>query len=138
VVDIFSKAKRSEVMSKIRGRNTRPEQTLRSLLHRAGFRFRLHNSRLPGTPDIVLPRYRTVIMVHGCFWHRHPRCRFAYEPKTRVAFWRGKFAENIARDRRVKNALRKLGWRVITIWECELTNADRVMANLRLKLPVDR
>ena len=136
VVDVFSKAKRSEVMSKIRGRNTRTERALRSLLHRAGYRFRLHVSRLPGKPDIVLPRYHTVIMVHGCFWRRHLRCRFAYDPKTRVAFWRRKFAENVGRDRRVKLALQRLGWRVVTVWECELRDADRVIAGLKMKLRV--
>src|SRR5512146_2866358 len=121
-------------MSRIRGKNTKPEVLLRSALHRSGFRFRLHDRRLPGRPDIVLPRYRTVIMVHGCFWHRHQGCRFAYVPKTRVAFWREKFARNVERDRRTGNALRKLGWHVLTVWECKLRNPQRVMSVIETAL----
>jgi DNA mismatch endonuclease (patch repair protein) len=134
MTDVFSKEKRSQVMSRIRGKNTNPERLLRSLLHTAGYRFRLHSSDLPGRPDIVLPRYRTVLMVHGCFWHRHSGCRFAYEPKTRIAFWREKFARNVERDRRSNKALRKLGWRVLTVWECELRNPERVMAAIEAAL----
>jgi DNA mismatch endonuclease (patch repair protein) len=130
VTDVFSKAKRSEVMSRIRSRDTGPERAIRSMLHKAGFRFRLHGAALPGKPDIVLPRFRTVILVHGCFWHRHEGCRFAYVPKSRTEFWLEKFAANVARDRRTNSALRKEGWKVITVWECELSNAEHLSARL--------
>jgi len=118
-MDRLTRERRSWNMSRIRGRDTAPEKTVRSVLHRIGCRFRLHRRDLPGSPDIVLPKYRTVVFVHGCFWHRHPSCRFAYTPKTRVRFWSRKFAENVERDRRVRRRLRDLGWRVIVIWECE-------------------
>lgn len=107
-------------MSRIKGRDTGPELRLRSLLHRAGFRFRLHAKDLPGKPDIVLPKYRTAIFVHGCFWHRHEGCRHATTPSTRADFWQDKFAANVNRDERNRTALEAAGWRVETIWECEL------------------
>ena len=107
-------------MSRIRGRNTGPELQLRSLLHRAGFRFRLHAKQLPGSPDVVLPKYRTAIFVHGCFWHRHPGCRNAIMPSTRREFWQEKFDANVSRDARNQAALEAAGWTVLTIWECEL------------------
>ena len=106
-------------MSRIKGKNTKPELAVRSWLHRHGFRFRLHRKDLPGTPDIILPKYRVVIFVHGCFWHRHPGCRYAYTPKSRVDFWKAKFEENIERDQVKTEKLRDLGWNVVTIWECE-------------------
>jgi DNA mismatch endonuclease (patch repair protein) len=96
-------------MSRIRSTDTAPERAVRSILHRMGFRFRLHRRDLPGTPDVVLPRHRTVVFVHGCFWHRHPECRYAYEPKSRQEFWRAKFAANVTRDRRHIRDLRRLG-----------------------------
>lgn len=117
-------------MSRIRGRDTRPEKAVRSLLHRMGFRFRLHRRDLPGSPDIVLPRLRTVIFVHGCFWHRHPGCRYAYTPRTRKSFWNAKFAANRARDRRHVRELRSLGWRVVTVWECDVAASDRLALRL--------
>ena len=120
MTDVFTKSKRSEVMSRIKGRNTKPELAVRSLLHRMGYRFRLHRADLPGKPDIVLPRYQTVIFVHGCFWHRHKGCRFAYTPKTRMDFWLKKLESNVIRDIHVKSDLELLGWRVIIVWECEL------------------
>lgn len=106
-------------MSRIRSRDTTPEMKVRSYLHRNGFRFRLHRKDLPGSPDIVMPKFKTVIFVHGCFWHRHPRCKFAYNPKTRIEFWEKKFIANIERDKRSASELKKYGWDVITIWECE-------------------
>lgn len=109
-------------MSRIRGCDTMPERVVRSFLHKEGFRFRLHAKRLPGTPDIVLPKYRCVVLVHGCFWHRHRGCQYAYTPKSRQVFWLSKFKANKARDLRVLRALRKLGWRVIIVWECETKN----------------
>jgi DNA mismatch endonuclease (patch repair protein) len=116
------------MMSRIRGRNTAPERTLRSLLHRHGFRFTLHRRDLPGSPDIVLPRYRTIVFVHGCFWHRHADCKFAYSPKSRQAFWTRKFAENKKRDKSNLHALTALGWRTIVVWECQLRSAKSAEA----------
>lgn len=130
MTDVFSKSKRSEVMSRIKGQNTKPELVVRSLLHRLGYRFRLHRTTLPGKPDIVLPRFKTVIFVHGCFWHRHKDCRFAYTPKSRTDFWLKKLESNVIRDIQVKSDLEILGWRVITIWECEL----RDMGQLSIKI----
>lgn len=134
MTDVFTRAKRSEVMSRIRGRNTRPERAVRSLLHRRGYRFRLHVATLPGRPDIVMPKYRAVILVHGCFWHRHSGCRFSYSPKTRVEFWQKKFSANQRRDRDVESALEKLGWRVITVWECQIRDLETLAARLALEL----
>jgi DNA mismatch endonuclease (patch repair protein) len=130
VADILAKEKRSALMSRIRGRNTKPELAVRSLLHRLGYRFRIHVRDLPGWPDIVLPRYRLVVLVHGCFWHRHANCRFCYVPKTRVNFWRKKFEGNIRRDREVQLALKKIGWRVMVVWECELRDVQRLNKRL--------
>lgn len=106
-------------MSRIQNRDTKPELIVRSLLHRKGYRFRLHRKDLPGKPDIVLPCFNTILFVHGCFWHRHEGCRFAYNPKTRVDFWQNKFNQNIKRDQKVQNELLNLGWQVYVIWECE-------------------
>lgn len=118
-------------MSRIRGRNTGPELRLRSLLHRAGFRFRLHVRDLPGKPDIVLPKYHTAIFVHGCFWHRHAGCRNATMPSTRTEFWQDKFEGNVERDKRNRAALEAAGWTVITVWECDLkSDASRVAEQL--------
>jgi DNA mismatch endonuclease (patch repair protein) len=131
MTDTLTPAQRSWNMSRIRSRDTSPEKTVRSLLHRLGFRFRLHAKKLPGHPDIVLARHRTVVFVHGCFWHRHPRCRFATTPGTRTAFWQTKFDRNVARDAAVRRALKAAGWRVITVWECELRKPARLTARLR-------
>ena len=117
-------------MSKIKGRDTRPEIAVRRIAHRLGFRFRLYRNDLPGRPDLVFPRYRAVVFVHGCFWHRHRGCRYAYSPKTRVRFWTEKFRGNVARDRRNVNTLRKLGWRVLIIWECETRSSECVQKHL--------
>lgn len=109
-------------MAQIRGTNTGPEMELRSMLHRAGYRFRLHRKDLPGRPDLVLPMHRLAIQVHGCFWHRHTNCKLAYTPKTNRHSWLKKFAQNTERDRRQTRLLRKLGWGVLTVWECELNS----------------
>jgi len=131
MADSLTSERRSWNMSRIRGRNTGPELRLRSLLHRAGFRFRLHANQLPGSPDIVLPKYRTVIFVHGCFWHRHPGCRNATMPSTRREFWREKFDGNVGRDLRNQAALEAAGWTVLTIWECELkADAEGIVRRL--------
>lgn len=124
LTDILSRDKRSWNMSRIRGKNTKPEMVVRSMLHRMGYRFRLYVSKLPGKPDIVLPKYRTVIFVHGCFWHRHPGCKYAYNPKTRQDFWKNKFEQNVARHQDVAQRLEELGWRVAIIWECEIDRPD--------------
>ena len=113
-------------MRRIRGKDTSPERQVRSVLHRMGDRFRLHAKDLPGRTDIVLPRFRTVIQVHGCFWHRHRGCKIATTPKSNTAFWQAKFDANVARDRRNAAHLRRLGWSVITVWECQLRDQERV------------
>jgi DNA mismatch endonuclease (patch repair protein) len=118
MADVVSRATRSRMMAGIKGRDTTPELAVRSHLHHAGLRFRLHATDLPGTPDLVLPKWRTVVFVHGCFWHRHPKCRYAAVPKSNRHFWKAKFAANVARDARNVAALRRSGWRVLTIWEC--------------------
>jgi DNA mismatch endonuclease (patch repair protein) len=118
-------------MSRIRSRDTLPELIVRSAIHRLGFRFRIHVKNLPGTPDIVLPKYKSIILVHGCFWHRHPQCKYAYTPKSRQDFWSKKFEANRLRDQLVLKDLRKLGWSVITVWECETKNGSFVWRVLR-------
>lgn len=120
MADTITRERRSWNMSRIKGRDTGPELRLRSLLHRAGFRFRLHAKELPGKPDIVLPKYRAAIFVHGCFWHRHEGCRNATMPSTRTEFWKSKFDSNVDRDERNRAALTAAGWTVFTVWECEL------------------
>jgi len=124
MADTLTPQKRSWNMSRIRSRDTKPEMVVRRLLHSLGHRYRLHRKGLPGKPDIVLPKYRTVIFVHGCFWHRHPGCKYAYTPKSRLEFWNKKFDENVRRDRENKKALRKLGWKVIVVWECEINTVN--------------
>ena len=118
--DTLSQSQRSYCMSSIRGKNTKPEILVRKGLHARGFRFRLHNNKLPGSPDIVLPKYGVAIMVNGCFWHGHKRCRYATKPKTNVEFWETKIARNRHRDEVTNAHLEALGWYVITVWECEL------------------
>ena len=134
MTDTLSKAKRSERMSRIRGKDTGPERRVRSLLHRAGYRFRLHGSDLPGRPDIVLPKYRAVVFVHGCFWHRHKGCKIASTPKTHRKFWADKFARNVANDRKHTRRLRRLGWKVLVVWECQLKHPEKVQARLQKNL----
>ena len=133
-MDSLTPERRSWNMSRIRSSNTVPERLVRSLLHRIGYRFRLHRKDLPGRPDIVLPRYNAVVFVHGCYWHRHTGCRLAYTPKSNREFWQAKFTENVSRDARRYNELTSLGWHVITVWECETKEqevlADRLLRNL--------
>lgn len=125
-------------MSRIKGRNTGPELRLRSLLHRAGFRFRLHAKELPGRPDLVLPKYRTAIFVHGCFWHRHSGCRNTTMPSTRREFWQKKFDSNVSRDAHNRTELEATGWTVLTVWECELkADAEGVVRRLSRELRKD-
>jgi DNA mismatch endonuclease, patch repair protein len=122
VTDTFSKARRSWVMSRIRGTDTRPEMIVRSFLHRQGFRFRVHVTSLPGKPDIVLPKHNCVVFVHGCFWHHHKNCPRASMPASRRAFWMKKILGNAARDQFTIKQLRKMGWNIVVIWQCELRN----------------
>ena len=131
MVDIVSKKRRSENMARIRSRDTGPELAVRRAAHRMGFRFRLYRKDLPGTPDLTFPRHRLAVFVHGCFWHRHSGCQFAYSPKSRVEFWTKKFKQNVTRDRRNRNALQNLGWRVAIIWECETRNINIIEDRLR-------
>ena len=127
MVDSLTREKRSWNMSRIRSKDTNPEKIVRSLLHRMGYRFRLNVKSLPGKPDIVLPKYKTVIFVHGCFWHRHPKCKYAYTPKSRIEFWGKKFSDNVERFKIIKKELKHLKWNVLVIWECEIkSNADLV------------
>ncbi len=112
------------MMSGIRSRNTRPEVAVRHWLHRKGYRFRLHSTNVPGHPDIVLPKYRIAIFVHGCFWHRHQGCKLAYTPKSNIDRWQAKFRENIERDASVALALDALGWNRVVVWECEVRNGS--------------
>ena len=125
-MDPLTMEKRSWNMSRVRSQDTKPEMIVRSFLHRNGFRFRLHVKNLPGHPDIVLPKYKTVIEVRGCYWHRHPGCKRATIPSTNAEFWQKKFAENVARDRRTERELRERGWNVIILWGCELSNRNKL------------
>jgi DNA mismatch endonuclease (patch repair protein) len=137
VADVFSKHKRSEVMARIRGSNTGPERLVRSLLHRLGYRFTVNgpnNRKLPGKPDIVLPRFRTVVFVHGCFWHGHEGCKDFTIPRTRRAWWTAKIASNKRRDAANEERLRWLGWQVVTIWGCATKTID-ARAWLAARLP---
>lgn len=123
--DVMTPQQRHECMSHIRSKNTKPEQLVRQALWHNGFRYRLHVKGLPGKPDIVLPKYHTVIFINGCFWHGHEECKYYVTPKTNTSFWLDKITSNKARDERDKTALNEAGWRVITIWECELKKESR-------------
>ena len=123
-MDILTKERRSQVMSRIRGRNTKPEILVRRTAHALGLRFRLHRKDLPGSPDIVFPARKRALFVHGCFWHRHAGCRLAYVPKSNEAFWSRKFERNVQRDQEAMDGLRRAGWWPVVIWECETKEAD--------------
>lgn len=120
MVDQLTPERRSWNMSRIRSKDTKPEMLVRSLLHRMGFRFRVHGVDLPGRPDIVLQKYRTVVFVNGCFWHQHPRCVEASRPKSSTKYWKAKLNRNVTRDRKNRHMLRQQGWRVLRFWECEI------------------
>lgn len=120
MTDVVDSATRSRMMSGISGKNTKPELTVRRYLHRDGLRYRLHG-KLPGKPDLVFPKYRTVVFVHGCFWHRHEGCRYATTPADNAEFWQKKFDGNVRRDHRVQKELSSLGWHVLVVWTCELS-----------------
>ena len=130
-MDIFPADKRHEIMSKIKSKNTRPELIVRSILHNLGFRFRLHKKELPGCPDVVLPKYRKVLFINGCFWHGHKNCKRASIPVTNYEFWEAKIKKNILRDRKNIRELKKQGWSVLVIWQCEIKNDDILIEKLR-------
>ena len=123
--DVHSAATRSYNMSQIKGKDTKPELLVRQYLHAQGLRYRLHDKKLPGKPDLVLPKYKTVVFVHGCFWHKHEGCRYFVVPKTRTDFWLNKIGKNVVNDERQQAELTAAGWRVLTVWECELKPAVR-------------
>ena len=120
MADVHTKQQRSYNMSRIKGKNTKPEMLVRRFLHAQGFRYKLHDKSLPGKPDIVLPKYRTVIFVHGCFWHGHEGCKYYVVPKTRTEWWVNKINKNCANDFQAIKSLKKDNWRIITLWECKL------------------
>ena len=124
-------------MSRIHGKDTKPESIVRSQIHSMGYRFRLHVKELPGRPDIVLPKYHTAIFVHGCFWHRHIGCKYAYTPKSRGEFWTRKFKQNVERHEIVSRELDQLGWRVLVIWECEMSELPALRQRLESLLRRD-
>ena len=126
IMDNLSPEKRSWNMSRIKSKDTTPECIVRSFLHRNGFRFRLHAQDLPGKPDIVLPKYKTVIEVRGCYWHRHEGCKDATTPSTNTEFWQRKFAATVNRDKRTAQQLQDLGWKVIALWECETKSEEQL------------
>lgn len=131
---------RSAIMRAVPRKDSKPEIVVRRVLHQLGYRFRLHRRDLPGTPDVVLPRLRIAVFVHGCFWHRHGGCRHASTPKTRAEFWQAKFERNVERDAEVTRALNALGWSVLAIWECETSDRDRLIQSLSdtlTHLPID-
>ncbi len=120
MIDVVDKITRSRMMAGIRGKDTKPELGLRRALHRLGLRYRLHVAELPGRPDILLPKHRAAIQVHGCFWHRHEHCAFCTGPASNIRFWKSKFGGTVKRDKRNLEALRKLGWKVAIVWECSI------------------
>lgn len=130
MIDIVDSHRRSQLMAGIRSRDTTPELVVRRVAHRMGLRFRLHRKTLPGSPDLVFPKYRLAVFVHGCFWHQHGGCRYAHIPKTRTEYWTDKFMKNVARDKRNEGMLRLLGWNVLVIWECEVDDDDVIKKKL--------
>jgi DNA mismatch endonuclease (patch repair protein) len=130
MADVVDEKTRSRMMSAIRGKNTKPELSLRRLLHAAGFRYRLYSRAIPGKPDLVMPKYRLAIFVHGCFWHRHHECAFTTVPKSNSEFWATKFARNVERDRNQYEKLRAQGWRVLIVWECGIRKSRQRLEEL--------
>jgi DNA mismatch endonuclease (patch repair protein) len=130
VADKLTPPQRSANMGRVRNKNTKPELLVRSVLHRAGYRFRLHRRDLPGSPDIVLPKWKTAVFVHGCFWHGHEGCRRSKLPATRTDFWQAKVERNQERDRAAHEELAALGYRVVTLWECELRSESSILSSV--------
>lgn len=131
MTDVFTPEKRSRIMARVKGSNTRPEKLVRSVIHRMGFRFRLHRRDLPGCPDIVLSKYRKVIFVHGCFWHGHEGCPRSSRPSSNQSFWEKKLSGNMRRDEQNLQDLERLGWKTLVIWTCETKDLERLNAILR-------
>ena len=133
MADRLTKKERSQNMSRIRGSDTKPEIHVRSFLHKKGFRFRLHDKKLPGKPDIVMNKYKTAVFVDGCYWHRHQGCKLAYNPKSRQEFWQSKFESNVRRDKEVNRLFENLDWKIIRIWQCEINeeNLTRLARNIK-------
>jgi DNA mismatch endonuclease (patch repair protein) len=129
-MDVVNKTRRSAMMARIRGKNTKPELRVRQVVHALGFRYRLHCRALPGSPDLVFPRLKKVILVHGCFWHRHEGCRYAYSPKSNIAFWQEKFQKNRERDLKALSNLVKQGWDPLVIWECQARDPQKLQARI--------
>lgn len=134
-MDKLSAHRRSWNMGRIKGKDTKPEMKLRTVLHRLGYRYRLNQKNLPGKPDLVFAKYRTVIFVHGCFWHQHEQCREGRLPSSNLEYWKPKLEKNVLRDIRNKAMLESLGWQVITIWECELQHIDTVIQKILTMMP---
>ena len=135
MADLISIEHRSWLMSQIKEKNTKPEIAIRKLLHSEGFRFRIHDKRIAGKPDIVLPKYKTVIFIHGCFWHQHPRCPVSHIPKSNTEYWALKLEKNVIRDKKNKKELKRIGWKVIIVWECDIIKYpiktfDRLVASI--------
>ena len=130
MTDVFTKEKRSWIMSRVKGRDTKPEILVRSVVHRMGYRFRVHRRDLPGNPDVVLPRHGKVIFVHGCFWHGHKRCPRSTRPTTNKGFWNEKLDRNIERDKRFQRKLGSMGWKVLVVWQCETRKPEELLAKL--------
>lgn len=130
-MDIVDRETRSRMMGNIRGKNTKPELVVRRLAHSLGYRFRLHRRDLPGSPDITFPKFRAVIFVHGCFWHRHDGCRFCTTPSSNLSFWSEKFRRNVERDRKAEAALLGMGWRTIIVWECQTRDPSDLETTLK-------
>jgi DNA mismatch endonuclease, patch repair protein len=137
-MDTLTPEERSEIMSRVKGKDTRPEMVVRRLIHGMGFRYQLHRADLPGKPDIVFPGRRKVIFVHGCFWHRHKNCKLARLPKSRVSFWEKKLEANRVRDTASQKTLNEMGWRTMIIWECEISDAVVLAERLRRFLVDDQ
>lgn len=130
MADVFTQRKRSDIMSRIKGTNTKPEILTRKLVYSLGYRYRLHSNLLPGKPDIVLPAHQKIIFVHGCFWHGHLNCRRASLPSTNVRFWQQKIAGNKLRDSAVRRKLRRSGWKVLVVWQCQTKDVQKLRTRL--------
>ena len=139
-MDVHDKKTRSYNMSQIKGKNTKPEELVRKYLFSQGFRYRKNDKKLPGSPDIVLPKYKTVIFVNGCFWHGHEGCKYFVRPKSNEDFWKNKIETNIARDKKKTEALEALGWNVIVVWECELKTQNKkdTLQNIKMHIINDK
>jgi len=135
--DIVTPDHRSRIMSMIKGKDTKPEMAVRSVCHEMGLRYRLHRKDLPGTPDLVFTKYQLCIFVHGCFWHRHPGCKYAYTPKSRLDFWLPKFTRNVQRDLTAQQALQAQGWKVVIVWECHTKDREILRNEIRFALGLD-